>query len=81
MRPADAIYIAADAAVPNEKLSKLASLVAQFFDSLHNQYENNKHIGWQTKGWFFSSATDPKDADYMNQQPHTQVIKSMIGRV
>ena len=84
MRPVDAMYIASDENIPNDKLSKLASLVAQFFDSLHDQYDENlkageKHKGWQTKGWFYSLTTDPTNPDYRNQQPHTMAIRSMVS--
>ena len=79
MRPVDAMYIASDENIPNEKLSKLASLVAQFFDSLHDQYEDNKHKGWQTKGWFYSLQTDPTHPDKGNQQPHTMAVRSMVN--
>ena len=80
MRPVDAMYIASDENIPNDKLSKLASLVAQFFDSLHDQYDENlKHKGWQTKGWFYSLQTDPTNPDYRNQQPHTMAVRSMVS--
>ena len=79
MRPVDAMYIAADENIPNEKLSKLASLVAQFFDSLHDQYDDLKHKGWQTKGWFYSLETDPSHPDKGNQQPHTMAVRSMVS--